>query len=85
MKSKPKDIQVNLPAVHLFSTEDEIPSLTTAINTIIHGKVKVKYEVLGVLGGRFVGLLYIQRNKESQEMHDEFVRMIEEEEYYEKH
>lgn len=80
MKVKPKEIMVNLPAVHLFSTEDEIPALAAAINTIVHGKVKIKCEVVGVLAGQFVGLFYVQRNNESQEMRDEFVRMIEIEE-----
>lgn len=80
MKVKPKEIAVNLPAVHLFVTEDEIPALAAAINTIIHGKVKIKYEALGVLGGQFVGLFYVQRNNESQQLHDEFMELINEEE-----
>ncbi len=79
-KVKPKEIQVNLPAAHLFSTEDEISALAAAINTIIHGKVKIKCESLGVLGGQYVGLFYVQRNNESQEIHDEFMRLIEQEE-----
>lgn len=80
MKVKSKEIMVNLPAVHLFSTEDEIPALAAAINTIVHGKVKIKCEVVGVLAGQFVGLFYVQRNNESQEMRDEFIRLIELEE-----
>ena len=55
-------------------------SFASAINTIIHGKVKIKYEMLGQLGGQYVGLFYIQRNNESQEIHDEFRRLIEAEE-----
>jgi hypothetical protein len=80
MKVKPKEIMVVLPAAHLFQSEDEMASFASAINTIIHGKVKIKYEVLGQLGGQYVGLFYIQRNNESQEIHDEFVRLIEQEE-----
>jgi hypothetical protein len=80
MKVKPKEIMVNLPAAHLFQSEDEMASFASAINTIIHGKVKIKYEVLGTLGGQFVGLFYIQRNLESQEINDEFRRLIEQEE-----
>ncbi len=80
MKIKPKEIMVNLPAAHLFQSEDEMASFASAINTIIHGKVKIKYEILGTLGGQFVGLFYIQRNLESQEIHDEFRRLIEQEE-----
>ena len=34
-----------------------------------------------MLGGRHVGLFYLQRNDESQEIHDEFMRLIEEEEF----
>ena len=71
---------VNLPAVHLFSTEDEIPALAAAINTIIHGKVKIKCETVGLLGGQHVGLFYVQRNSESQELRDEFIRLINQEE-----
>jgi hypothetical protein len=80
MKVKPKEVMVNLPAAHLFQSEDEMASFASAINTIIHGKVKIKYEVLGLLGGQYVGLFYVQRNNESQEIHDEFMRLIEQEE-----
>ncbi len=80
MKFKPKEIMVNLPAVHLFSTEDEIPALAAAINTIIHGKVKIKCEIVGMLAGQHVGLFYVQRNSESQELRDEFTRLINQEE-----
>lgn len=71
---------VNLPAVHLFASPEEIPELAAAINTIIHGKVKIKCEDLGILGGQHVGLFYIQRNMESQQLHDEFIQMINNEE-----
>jgi hypothetical protein len=80
MKVKPKEIMVNLPAAHLFQNEDEMAQFAAAINTIIHGKVKIKYEVLGTLGGQYVGLFYVQRNNESQEIHDEFMRLIQQEE-----
>lgn len=80
MKIKPKNIAVNLPAVHLFDGEAEMVVFASAINTIIHGKVRVKYEMLGLLGGQYVGLFYLQRNNESQEIHNKFVRLIEQEE-----
>jgi len=80
MKIKSKDIRVNLPAVHLFDSEDDIVALAAAINTIIHGDSHVKYELLGMLNGQFVGLLYIKRNLESQELHDQFMVLIESEE-----
>lgn len=77
---KPKEILVDLPAVHIFSTEDEISALAAAANTFVHGKVKIKCETVGILGGQFVGLFYIQRNSESQEMRDKFIQLIEQEE-----
>lgn len=80
MKVKPKDIQVDLPSVFQFNSEDEIAALASNVNTIIHGKVKVKYELLGMLGGQYVGIFYLQRNDEFTELRDSFVAMIEDEE-----
>lgn len=80
MKFKPKEVMVNLPVVLTFTNEDEIVQMAAAFNTFVHGKVKMKYEVLGTLGGQILGLFYIQRNNESQELRDEFMRLIEAEE-----
>lgn len=80
MKFKPKEIMVNLPTVLTFSSEDEVVEMASAFNTFVHGKVKMKYEVLGTLGGQYVGLFYIQRNNESQQLRDEFVDAINQEE-----
>lgn len=80
MKFKPKEVLVNLPVVLTFAQEDEIVQMAAAFNTFVHGKVKMKYEVLGTLGGQYVALFYIQRNSESQQLHDEFVAMINAEE-----
>jgi len=80
MKFKPKEVMVNLPVVLTFSNEDEIVQMVSAFNTFIHGKVKMKYEVLGTLGGQFIGLFYMQRNNESQQLRDEFMMMINAEE-----
>lgn len=79
MKIKPKEVLLNLPVALLFDEPWEIASFAANINTILHGKVRLKAEELGVLGGRHVGLFYLQRNNESQEIHDEFIRLIEEE------
>lgn len=79
MKIKPKEVLLNLPVALLFDESWEIASFAANINTILHGKVRLKAEELGTLGGRFVGLFYLQRNLESQEIHDEFIRLIEEE------
>lgn len=80
MKFKPKEVLVNLPVALTFTNEDEIVQMAAAFNTFIHGKVKMKYEVLGTLGGQTIGLFYLQRNNESQELRDEFMKMINAEE-----
>ena len=80
MKVKPKEVLLNLPVALLFDEPWEIASFAANINTILHGKVRLKAEELGALGGRFVGLFYLQRNSESQQIHDEFIRLIEQEE-----
>ncbi len=83
MKFKPKEVLVNLPVVLTFATEDEVVQMAAAFNTFVHGKVKMKYELLGTLGGQYVALFYIQRNSESQQLHDEFMKLIEDEEIVE--
>jgi hypothetical protein len=80
MRVKPKEVLLNLPVALLFDEPWEIASFAANINTILHGKVRLKAEELGSLGGRYVGLFYLQRNNESQEIHDKFMRLIEEEE-----
>jgi hypothetical protein len=76
MKFKPKEISVNLPVVLLFDDVEKIAEFASNINTILHGKIRLKYEELGVLGGQHVGLFYLNRNNESQTLHDEFMTMI---------
>lgn len=80
MKISPKEIMVVLPAVHLFNNEEEIPALAAGVNTIIHGKVKIKYETLGHLNGKIAGLFYINRDNDSQSLRDQFMQLIEREE-----
>lgn len=80
MKVKPKEVLVNLPVALLFDEPWEIISFAANINTILHGKVKLKVEELGTLGGRHVGIFYLDRNAEYHEIRDEFVRLIEQEE-----
>jgi len=80
MKVKPKEILVNLPVVLMFDNPDKIPEFASNINTVIHGKVKVKYEELGMLGEQIAGLFYLQRNGEFQELRDSFMKLIEAEE-----
>lgn len=81
MKVKPKEVMVNLPVALLFDEPWEIASFAANINTILHGKVRLKVEELGVLGGRHVGMFYLDRNAEYHEIRDEFMRLIEQEEY----
>jgi hypothetical protein len=81
MRVKPKEIFVNLPVVLLFDTEDEIAQLASGFNTFLHGKSRLKYETLGMLNKQFVGMFYLQRNGEFSLLREEFMRMIEEEEY----
>jgi hypothetical protein len=80
MKFKPKEVMVNLPTVLTFASEDEIVGMAAAFNTFVHGKVKMKYESLGMLGGQAVGLFYIQRDNDSQQLRDEFMAAILQEE-----
>lgn len=80
MKVKPKEVMVNLPVALLFDEPWEIISFAANINTILHGKIKLKVEELGVLGGRHVGIFYLERNGEYHEIRDEFTRLIEQEE-----
>lgn len=77
MKIKPKDIQVNLPIVLIFKNSDEITSFASSINTIIHGKVKVKYDEIGSIDGKYIGIFYLQRNEEYQRLRESFIELIE--------
>lgn len=85
MKFKPKEVFVNLPVVHLFDAEDEIAKLASSFNTFLHGKVRLKYELLGLLNEQYVGLFYLQRNNESQQLRDEFMVLIEQSEMRTQH
>jgi hypothetical protein len=81
MKIKPKDVQVNLPIVLMFDDEDEAATFASNINTLLHGKSKVKNEILGMLDDKYVSLFYLQRNIESQYLRDEFMNLILKEEF----
>ena len=79
MKVKPKEVLLNLPIVLMFDQEYKVPEFAANINQLVHGKVKVKYEELGILGEQYVGLFYLQRNDEFMQLRQEFVEMIERE------
>jgi len=82
MKFKPKEVLVDLPVVLGFdpTENDNAEAFAAHINTIIHGKVKMKYEYLGDLGGKSMIIFYLQRNFEYQELRSEFMNMINHEE-----
>lgn len=80
MKVKPKEVFVNLPIVLTFQDADKIPEFCANVNTLLHGKVKMKYEELGTLGGQFIAIFYLQRNNEFAELRTDFKEMIEREE-----
>ena len=80
MKVKPKKIMVNLPIVLMFDDEEGISKFASNINTLIHGKVKVKCETLGMLNNQYVGIFYLQRHDEFSQLREQFVSMIENEE-----
>ncbi len=80
MKVKPKEVLLNLPIVLMFEDYHEIPAFASVINQLIHGKVHVKCEELGLLGTQYVGLFYLQRNDEFDELRRSFKSLIEKEE-----
>lgn len=80
MKVKPKEVLVNLPIVLMFEDDMKVAEFAANINTLIHGKVKVKCEELGMLGGSVAAIFYLQRNGEFTELRQQFMEMIEREE-----
>jgi hypothetical protein len=80
MRLKTKEIVVNLPVVLTFDNRDEIAQLAAGFNTFVAGKVKMKYEELGILNEKYIGLFYLQRDSDSQELRDNFMKMIEDSE-----
>lgn len=80
MKVKPKEIFVNLPTVLLLESEDKAGEISSNVNAFIHGKVHMKYDVLGVLGGQTVVIFYLQRNDEFHSLRNQFMDLIDHEE-----
>lgn len=75
MKVKPKEIMVNLPIVLLFDQLEEADTFASNINTLIHGKVRLKKDVLGMLTGKHMAIFYLYRNDEYTYLCDEFRRL----------
>ena len=80
MKIKPKEILINIPIVLTFNSVEEIPLFASNINTLINGKLKIKYEELGLLSDQYVALFYLYRNHEFFALREEFKSLIEQEE-----
>jgi hypothetical protein len=80
MKIKPKEVMVSLPMVVGLDSDDEISRFAANFNIFLHGKVKMKCEVLGLLAGKHMGIFYLQRNDEFSELRNSFMKMIEAEE-----
>lgn len=80
MKTKPKEVMLLLPSVRLFTHESEDAQWAAVLNEFMYGKVRVKYECLGTLGGKYVSIFYLQRNNEFSEMRGEFMDLILQEE-----
>lgn len=77
---KPKEVLINIPIVLMFEDYHQISKFASNINQILHGKAKIKYEELGLLGGQYVGLFYFIRNNEFHEIRTKFKTAIEQEE-----
>lgn len=75
MKIKPKKVPVSLPIYVLFDSVDEMPQFAANINTILHGKLKLKYEEMGTHDGKFIGLFYLDRGSDYDDLR-EFVQLF---------
>lgn len=80
MKPSTKQLTVNLPIALTFATEDEIGQLAASINTIVAGKSRIKCESVGKLNSQYIGIFYLQRDKDFSELRQSFVDLIEQEE-----
>lgn len=79
-KVKPKEILVDLPSIIPFDSIDETNQFVASINSIIHGKVKLKFQDLGKLNDKHMCIVYLQRNIEYQKLYDSFRQLIDSEE-----
>jgi len=75
MSFKPKEVLVLLPKVMAFNDQQEAATLAANFNSFIHGKIHLKYEVLGMLNNQQVVLFYMKRDQESQQLRDQFMQM----------
>jgi hypothetical protein len=80
MKVKPKEVFLNVPVCLTFKTEDEAAKFAADINSLINGKVKLKYDILGTLTNNIVSIFYFQRNDEFFHLRESFIDLINQEE-----
>ena len=80
MKIKPKEVLLNMPIVLMFDDTDKIAEFASNINTVLHGKQRLKFDMLGRLGDKYAGIFYLYRDHEYQDLRNEFIEMIEAEE-----
>lgn len=70
MKIKAKEVLINLPVYFEFEHEEELAQMASNINSVLAGRTRVKYEVMGDRGDKIIGLLYLERNREYGELRD---------------
>jgi hypothetical protein len=80
MKFHPKPVLLSLPIALSFDHDDGAAKFAANINTILHGKVKVKYDIPGSLSSKVIAIFYLQRGDDFFALRNEFVEMIEREE-----
>lgn len=64
MKIKSKKVLIDIPCFQLFDDYHEASIFAQAINEVLHGKEKVKYEEIGMMGSKYVVLFYFHHDKE---------------------
>lgn len=76
MKVKSKEVLVNLPCHFEFYNEDECATMAANINSVLHGRQRVKYDIMGKRGDMVVGLLYLDRSKEYLDYRNFILKII---------
>lgn len=80
MRIKPKEVLIDVPTAIIMKDDDEAACFASNINTVLHGKVKIKTDYVGSLEAGEIFIFYLQRNDEFSELREEFLNMIESEE-----
>ena len=80
MKIKAKQIPLIVPTVIPFDDIFHTTHFAETLNQMIHGKSKIKFEILGKLNYKVMVLFYFTRNSEFHSVKKEFKELIEREE-----